>query len=85
MKQYFYNLGVWLSQTISVWLGGHPDDSISERTGRAYLANPKGWFRYQRFFIDLFIYLILREKNHCVNSIDGEPLAKEVWDWEKKK
>ncbi|NQX99767.1 MAG: hypothetical protein HRT70_01290 [Flavobacteriaceae bacterium] len=83
MKQYLYNLGVSLSQLWSVILGGHPDQSISQRTAKAYLAKPDGWFKYQRAFIDWILYLLLKEENHCLNSLKGESRAKSLWDWSK--
>lgn len=89
--QYFYNLLVMFSQAGSVFLGGHPDKSISQRTGEAYLAHAgKGtfkarWFEIQNFLIDSFFWnwLWKIEENHCVNSLSGEGTAKEIWDWSK--
>jgi hypothetical protein len=84
IKQYLYNLGVYLSQSISVVLGGHPDNSISERVGRAYLSGRRGLISVMRYIIDGLALIILREKNHCVESVSGEPRAKEIWNWDKK-
>lgn len=83
---YLYNWGVLFSQFISVILGGHPDDSISERTARAYIYH-KGsntfkekWFYYQLKFIDFIIFF---EDNHTLNSISDECNAKELWKWDR--
>lgn len=81
LSQYFYNLGVWFSQTISVWLGGHPDESISERVARAYLYKPESFFKYLKQAIDVIVYMLIQEKNHTINSLNGEARAKEVWNW----
>lgn len=86
IPQYFYNIGVWLSQTVSVFLGGHPDESVSERTARAYLAHRgRGswkvyWFWLQMRAIDS-LFILVGEKNHSLNSLEGEVKAKEIWDW----
>ena len=83
---YLYNWGVLFSQFISVILGGHPDDSISERTARAYLAHlgtgtfKEKWFTCQRKLIDFIVFF---EDNHTLKSIEDEANAKEVWNWEK--
>ncbi len=91
IKQYFYNLFLLLSQTLSVVLGGHPDRSVSQRTGEAYLSH-KGknnlkekWFTNQMKLIDYIFYNKLwhLEKNHCLNSLDGEANAKQLWNWAK--
>jgi len=84
VTQYLYNWAVLLSQALSVLLGGHPDESISQRTGRAYLSNPKGWFRVQRFAIDMLLKALTGEADHCLNSLKGEANAKELWSWGKK-
>ena len=85
IRTYLYNLGVVFSQFLSVIVGGHPDESISQRTGRAYLSGRTGYIRLQKNFIDFMIYLILQEKNHCVESLNGEAHAKEIWNWDKRK
>jgi hypothetical protein len=85
LKQYLYNIGVYLSQSISVFLGGHPDESISQRTGRAYLSGRTGYIALQLKVIDFLAWIILREKNHCVKSLSGEPRAREIWNWDKVK
>jgi hypothetical protein len=85
IKKYLYNWGVLLSQALSVLLGGHPDDSISERTARAYLSrNGQGWFATQLKIIDFIVYVMTKEKNHCLNSLNDEVRAVELWNWDKK-
>jgi len=91
IKQYIYNLFLLLSQTISVLLGGHPDKSMSQRTAIAYISHKdtntlkSKWFKIQLNLIDSLFYnkLWRIEKNHCLNSIDGEGNAREIWDWSK--
>lgn len=81
--QYLYNIGVSLSQLLSVFLGGEPDESVSQRTARAYLSyDRKGWFKFQLEFID---FLVFWEDNHCLNSLHGEKNTKTLWRWEKDK
>jgi hypothetical protein len=81
LKQWLYNILVITSQFISVILLGHPDESISQRTGRAYLQNPTGYFALQLKVIDFIVLVTLGEKNHCLKSLNGEAHAKEIWDW----
>jgi len=91
MIQYFYNLLLLLSQSISTLLGGHPDESISQRTARAYLAHKNRntfkarWFTLQLTVIDYMFYnkFWKIEKNHCINSLSGEAGAREIWNWSK--
>lgn len=92
--RYAYNFLVLGSQILSVILGGHPDESISQRTARAYLWHKrynygsfKGiWFEYQMVAIDLLFYnkIWKIEQTHCLNSLTGESNAKEVWNWDTK-
>lgn len=91
MTQYLYNLLLLISQTASTLLGGHPDESISQRTARAYLAHKdratfkNRWFTIQLKAIDAIFYnrLWKIEQNHCINSLTGEAGAREVWNWSK--
>jgi len=89
--QYFYNFFLLSSQALSVFLGGHPDRSVSQRTAEAYLAHvytgtlKEKWFTKQMAAIDYLFWngLWKTEQNHCLNSLKGEPNAKEIWDWSK--
>jgi len=88
MRQWVWNFGVLFSQFISVCLGGHPDHSVSQRTARAYL-HYKGsgrwqetWFTWQMAAIDWPFAVLGVEENHCLNSLNGESGAKEIWNWE---
>lgn len=81
--QYLYNIMVSLSRFISVLLGGHPNESISDRLGECAITCPeKQPFKSMRFCVDALLYLIAGEKDHCLNSINGEPKAKELWRWD---
>lgn len=87
MGQYLYNLGVVFSQTLSVLLGGHPDDSISERTARAYLSYKDSGKWQEMFFICLIKIIdtiIFFEPNHTMSSLSDERNAKQIWNWENK-
>lgn len=93
VNQYLYNLGVSLSQLLSVLLGGHPDSSISTRSGRALkyysqsdFLRVTSWqykyFVFQCFIIDAIMYLPDgRQWDHCLRSIEEEAKAKEIWNW----
>lgn len=89
--QYLYNIVLMISQIFSVLLGGHPDRSISQRTGEAYLAHlgkqnfKEWWFTRQMWAIDYLFWnpLWKFEEKHCINSLEGESVAKELWDWRR--
>lgn len=91
VAQYLYNILVMTSQAFSVILGGHPDRSISQRTGEAFLAHEgkktfkSYWFLIQMKLIDMLFwnFFFKIEKNHCLNSLKGESTAKELWNWNK--
>lgn len=68
-----------VDQFLSTVLGGHPDDTISQRLGRASLAGNRT--------ADLFRVLVdglaglAGESDHCVNSLYGSTMVKEIWNW----
>jgi len=81
-----------LSQVLSVLLGGHPDKSLSQRTAEAHLAHSgrntvkSRWFKFQMNLIDLLFWNIFWkiEESHCIKSLDGESIAREIWVWSKR-
>ena len=84
-SQYLYNLLVAFSRLLSTVLGGHPNESISDRLGECQINCPdKQPFKTMRYCVDTLLYLIAGEKDHCLNSINGEPKAKEIWKWDTK-
>lgn len=81
--QYLYNIMVALSRLVSTILGGHPNESISDRLGECAIGCPdRQPYKAMRIFVDALLYLIAGEKDHCLNSINGEPRAKELWKWD---
>lgn len=68
-------------QFFSTILGGHPDDTISQRLGRAHLAGVGGITDKFRRFVDWLAFVVAKEKDHCVNSLSGKTMAKEMWNW----
>lgn len=88
-KQYFVNLVLAGSRFVSAILLGHPDDSISQRTARAWILSSVHSTRWkllnlQMLLIDKVFELLLGEENHCLNSLHGESVAKELWSWSGK-
>ncbi len=81
MIQYAYNMLFAIDTFASTILGGHPDDTISERLGRAYLANPGTAIKLAKASVDFLAYALVGQKNHCVSSLDGKTGVKELWDW----
>lgn len=80
MIQYLINLLFALDQFFSTILGGHPDDTISQRLGRAYVA---GYTRTEPFRIalDWIVFVVFGEDNHCLRSLSGKSNVKELWNW----
>lgn len=77
--QYIFNVGLSLSQMLSVILGGDPDESVSSRTGKAAIAG-RWWFvHFQEPFIDWLL-----GEGHCRNAIEPDEGCKEIWSWVKE-
>lgn len=73
--QYVFNVGLAGSQFISAILGGDPDESICSRAGRAKLSGSLIGV------VLVFLLDSLMGKDHCVNSIEPDESAKEIWSW----
>lgn len=77
--QYIFNLGLHMSQGISVILGGDPDESISSRTHKA-AETGHWWFK---MYQEPFINWLMGDKDHCKNALEPEEGAKQIWTWGK--
>lgn len=77
--QYVYNIGLILSQILSVILGGDPDETISSRTGKASQAGLP-WFEKVQ---EPFINFMFQDENHCAEAIEVDEGCKEIWHWVK--
>lgn len=85
IKQYVYNLLLGFDQFANAVLLGDPDESISGRTGRAYLSgNPKWWVNPLRKHLN-WVFKFFGDYPHCENSVEQEerPYEKELWSWVK--
>lgn len=80
MIQYLVNLIMALDQFVSTLLGGHPDDTVSQRLGRAHIAGVF-WTEPFRVLLDAVAFVLAGEMNHCLSSLSGKSSAKEVWNW----
>lgn len=80
MKQYLLNLVFSFDQLLSAILGGHPDETLSQRLGRAHLAGVL-WTEPMRFVVDLLFYLIEGLPDHCLRSLSGDSGVREIWNW----
>jgi hypothetical protein len=84
-RQYFFNILLGLDQFVNVLLLGDPDDSISGRTGRAFLSGHGRWFvKPLKLFVDKAANVLAGQTNHCIDSIEPEEnLEYELWSWSK--
>lgn len=73
VRRYLFNHAIALDQWANVWLGGHPDETISSRVGRNAVQG-KGWALTAEYFIN-FLFLILGQRDHCRDSIELKPGA----------
>lgn len=80
ITQYLLNLAMAVDQFASTVLLGHPDDTISQRLGRAQLAGTR-WTRPFQLIVDFLALILVGERNHCLNSLSGKTDAKELWNW----
>lgn len=79
--QYIMNLGIGLDRFLSVILGGHPDDTVSQRLGMAQSAKSKAMFVYISYFVDCGAELLAGKENHCAESITGKSNGRQLWNW----
>lgn len=70
-----------VDQFASTVLGGHPDDTVSQRLGRAKLAGGGTVVTTMVTIVDTLALVLVGEKDHCVNSLSGKTNAKELWNW----
>ena len=73
MKKYIHNVLVGLDQFCNTILGGHPDETISARSGRA-AQNGKLWGKA------LSAGLNLVQQDHCVRAMAGDEARAEKVD-----
>lgn len=82
--QYITNVVLALSKLFRAILGGDGSQTLSQATAHACIANK--WFALNvlKPTIDTFFYIVMNEKDHVMNSIQGGPsLGKTLWDWSK--
>lgn len=62
LKHLALNVGIWITQTLNVWLFfGYADESVSSRCWR--LRAYHGW-SHLRFVVDL-VFSFFGQQNHC--------------------
>jgi len=81
VKQYLLNMAMAVDQFASTILGGHPDDTVSQRLGRAQLSGGGIVVTTMAGLVDFLAHVLVGEKNHCVNSLSGKTHARELWNW----
>ena len=73
MRDYIWNIGVWLSQGLNaVFRGGSPDETLSSVAGKAKHRG-KAWADILCWFLDRV------DPGHCEKSIEddeGDPVDK---------
>lgn len=71
MKRYLLNLAIAVDQGWNAFLGGHPDETISSRVGKAALRG--GWFALAcERVIDWLFLNLAGEREHCRASIEWD-------------
>ena len=77
-QQYFFNIGISLSQMPNTFLFGDCDESISSRLGRCVLDPQAHWiFKKIAAAVDKVF-----GKDHCVNAVEKNiNRKKEIWHW----
>lgn len=82
MSQYLLNMLMAIDQFASTILGGHPDDTISQRLGRAIIAGEKSVaIKISVSIVDMLAKVLVGERDHCINSLKGKTDAREIWNW----
>lgn len=79
--QYCLNMAMAVDQFLSAVLGGHPDDTISQRLGRAKLSGGGLIVKASCFLVDGLALVLFKDKDHCVSSLEGKTHARELWNW----
>lgn len=64
IKQYFWNILIWLDQGGNTLTFGSPDETLSSRLGRNYRGT---WIEKA---VDWAAYLITGKKDHCENALE---------------
>lgn len=86
ITQYVINMAMAVDQFASTVLAGHPDDTISQRLGRALESGNPHWVaKHSATLVDLLALILFSEKNHCLESLKGKSMAAELWSWGGKK
>jgi hypothetical protein len=80
VRQYLINMAFAIDQFVSTILGGHPDDTVSQRLGRALLAKVELAIPFAAF-VDFLAWAITGETDHCLASLTGRASVKELWNW----
>lgn len=81
LSQYVMNIAMGIDQFASTILGGHPDDTISQRLGRAKLSGGSKAVMISAAVVDFWAKVLFGERDHCVNSLRGKSDAREIWNW----
>jgi len=89
MGQWLFNMAWAVDAFVSTILGGEPDDTLSERVGRAYLARSALSLRHRLLitagnnFINWLAWIVTggKQHDHCADSLRGKTNCKEIWNW----
>lgn len=84
-ERYICNVFLGIDYFVNVLLLGDPDDSISERLGRAMLSGKPKFFVPPVFnFVNFMALHIFGQENHCQKAVYTYPVPNELWNWSKK-
>ena len=68
IKQYIFNILIWLDQGLNVFAGGDPDETVSSRCGKRLIRSGKQC----KFCFYLCKYLDKVDPRHCKDSIEWD-------------
>jgi hypothetical protein len=71
IKQYLFNILIWIDQGANTLLGGSPDHTISGRVGWHALHGNKYAIFWEKVINQLFF-----DSHHCKNAIEFDIMAR---------
>lgn len=81
IKQYFWNILIWIDQGLSTFTGGDPDETVSSRLGKSHRGDfGKTIFvlTYLPWFFVNCVFYIFDGWGHCEQSIEEDEGQNEV-------
>ena len=86
ISRYYFNILLGIDEFANILLLGSPEETISSRLGRAYVSGKPKWFVIPvKKFVDGAAWILAKQKDHCISSIDAgiDVTDYELWSWIK--